>query len=104
MTVVVLVFESGKGREVAGDAVVELGREAGQIAEIAVDEAVELRPDGIKPIVEALHPGVAARAEMGAERAIGIQACVDFIAYQSAGRHLVDVVDRAANGVEARHD
>jgi len=48
MTVVVFVFEGGKGREVGCDAIVELGREAGQIAEIAVDEAVQLDPTASK--------------------------------------------------------
>ena len=104
MTVVVFVFEGGKGRKVARDAIVELCRKPGQIAEIAVDEAVELRSDGIEAIVEALHPSVAARTEMRVERAKGIHAGIDFITDGSAGRLFVDVVDGPADGVEARHD
>src|ERR1700731_1064788 len=41
---------------------------------------------------------------MRAERAKGIHTGIDFIAGGPAGRLFVDVVNRAADGVEARHD
>ena len=65
VTRIFFIFNRAPDHEIVRGVVVELPRDVGQVAEVALDKAVESRPGHIKAVIESLHPGIAARAVVG---------------------------------------
>ncbi len=93
VAVVTLVVDRGEHLERVVDPVIELARDVVELLVVAVDEAGDFRRAHIEAIVEPLHIGAAARAEMRAVGAERVDRRIQFVLDWPGGRLFRDEID-----------
>ena len=100
---IALEFDGGEGPKRVRCLIIELPGDARQIPVDVVDESHLVRSKHVHAIIEPLHSGAAAGAEMRTDGAERIHRNIELVANRSGVRLPADVVDRPADGVQTRH-
>ena len=103
MTGILFVFDGPEHHDVVRRVIVQLPGEVGQIAKIAVDEAIQPRSSHIETIIETFDRRTAAGAIMRDDRTERIERNIHLVLDRPRRRLSAHVVDRAADRVHSRH-